>query len=664
MRSRAAFADGVHLARIPAICNYPARFRSISQSARLLVTLMQQRSSSRRFQFQRLLIAGLLLTAASRAMPSVQAQSVRTEPGRKVAEKLFELGRTELGQLTQSDWDLFLEVSQPATHSQSTPQPDQTVPRKPLRASTLNWLCTNSEAVALLTHRGVILENYELIGRVDLRFGRLQFPLIFRNCRMQEGIELHDAHIHELHVVGSEVAVFHADGMVVENDVLLKDGFRCWQGVDLVGAEIGGKLDCDGAAISSESGVAFNGAEIVVDGDVFMRYGFECVGEVDLHGARIGGDLQMDEANLTSTGPDTLFADGLKVEGNLFLRYGFHSAGQVSLVGARITGDFDGEFSEFQNRDGAALSARRLHVDGEVRVSDAVFSGDCDLTDSRISGNLNCTAATFERSMILSGTKVGGAFVWTSINSQPDTLLDLRSARLTRLKDDQESWPAVGNLFLDGCVYDTIDAESPNDADSRIDWLRRQEQGPSAFRPQPYGQLALVLKQLGQFGDSEEILIAREADSSGALPVSERLLHELLGLSIGYGYRPWRAMWIGISIIAFGALVFAIGSRAGLIAATKEVEHVFEGEIGYRLSDDYPRFNALVYSLDMFVPLLDLQQATYWLPSSSRGTTLVNSRWYRLTAGGVLRFYLGFHIYLGWTLTTLLAVGLSGLVVQ
>ena len=52
-----------------------------------------------------------------------------------------------------------------------------------------------------------------------------------------------------------------------------------------------------------------------------------------------------------------------------------------------------------------------------------------------------------------------------------------------------------------------------------------------------------------------------------------------------------------------------------------------------------------MYSLDAFVPLIDFHQAKLWLPKP-----------------GWLRGYLWLHTSAGWTLTTLLVAGLTGLV--
>ena len=84
-----------------------------------------------------------------------------------------------------------------------------------------------------------------------------------------------------------------------------------------------------------------------------------------------------------------------------------------------------------------------------------------------------------------------------------------------------------------------------------------------------------------------------------------------------------------------------------------------------KASEDYPKFGALVYSLDVFVPLVDLHQATYWLPNAKFGDKLFKSELFGMsmpTSGDLLRLYMWCHILSGWILTTLLFVGLSGFV--
>jgi hypothetical protein len=55
-----------------------------------------------------------------------------------------------------------------------------------------------------------------------------------------------------------------------------------------------------------------------------------------------------------------------------------------------------------------------------------------------------------------------------------------------------------------------------------------------------------------------------------------------------------------------------------------------------------------------------LQQGDYWTSGANRGPIL----WGKVTAGQLLRIYALCHIVIGWTLSTFLAIGLSGLIRQ
>jgi hypothetical protein len=92
----------------------------------------------------------------------------------------------------------------------------------------------------------------------------------------------------------------------------------------------------------------------------------------------------------------------------------------------------------------------------------------------------------------------------------------------------------------------------------------------------------------------------------------------------------------------------------------------------------YPKFNAFIYSLETFVPLVKLGLDEYWMPNANRGQDLHILRRKRtgevrlpstreagklsaLKVGSLLRCYYWFHITAGWVLTTLWVGGLTGL---
>jgi hypothetical protein len=196
---------------------------------------------------------------------------------------------------------------------------------------------------------------------------------------------------------------------------------------------------------------------------------------------------------------------------------------------------------------------------------------------------------------------------------------------------------------------------------------------PAARRyvTQPYTQLASVYRAIGQDEQANRVLVAR-AERLGELSSAfsaHGIWYRYFGRLIGYGYEPFRAVKIGIVIVLLGGVVFAIGNRRHLMAETKLAEHVLSQEGEPRLiSPTYPRFNPLVYSLDVFLPFVNLQQICYWLPGenmagprSSRNCLLHLGPW-SLKWSALLRAYLWFQTLAGWTLCTLLAAAVTGIV--
>lgn len=191
------------------------------------------------------------------------------------------------------------------------------------------------------------------------------------------------------------------------------------------------------------------------------------------------------------------------------------------------------------------------------------------------------------------------------------------------------------------------------------------------YLTQPYTQLAAVYRAIGQDEQANAVLVARAQRIGELSPLlsAQGFWYRYLGSLIGYGYEPFRAIKIGVAIVLVGTIVFSIGGRRNLMAETKLAEQVLSQENEPRLvSATYPRFNPLVYSLDVFLPFVDLQQICYWLPGErlhgprpSRNCLLHFGPW-SLKWSGVLRTYFWFQTLAGWTLCTLLAAAVTGIV--
>jgi len=115
-----------------------------------------------------------------------------------------------------------------------------------------------------------------------------------------------------------------------------------------------------------------------------------------------------------------------------------------------------------------------------------------------------------------------------------------------------------------------------------------------------------------------------------------------------------RALWWILGFVLLGTALFGAGYRMRIITPTEASAYGKFAETG-RAPMHYPSFNAFVYSLENFLPVVDLHQGEYWRPNPGlRDSGTVPA--------SLLRWYLWLHILAGWTLTPLLFAGLSGLI--
>lgn len=569
--------------------------------------------------------------------------------------ELLKLAIQKFGTLTKADRELFERAATGEVADYRTQWDKENDPEKekwseennPARAAKwgeervlsadhVAWLCTDPQASKLVTHKGIWVRGARVEGQLDLAFARVPFPLQFENSAFPEVIKAHFCEIPMLSLGGTHAGPIEAWGMSVKHDVVLARGFSAQGPVDLRSAAIGGSLNCNGGRFVSPGLEALK-ADAAKAGYVLLGKGFRAEGGVRLVRAAIAGDLDCAGGQFVNPKGVALYADGI-MAAQVLLREGFRAEGEVRLLRAAIGGDFDCTGGQFVNPGGKALNVQGMAA-GHVLLREG-FKAEGEVT--------------------LRQATILGRFEWINVASPELAILDLRSASVGTLFDDDHSCPRKENLLLHGLIYEEIDDLAPTDAPGRIEWLHRQPSKP--FRPQPYEQLAQALRKSGRDEDAKRILIAKEDDRARYTQMGffERCGHCIFGLSIAYGHRPFRASKIGLVVIAVGWGLFFVARRKGLITATKKEEFASKG------TDDgqpyYPKFCALVYSLDMFVPVIDLHQASYWLPNAKRGKELLKLKWFNLRCGGLFRLYLWIHIILGWILTTLFVVGLTGLI--
>ena len=671
---------------------------------------------------------------------------------------LLDLAKTKFAprELTHAEEKVFMstELGEPASaltgdDKQDDPAnaanwPDARV----VHAECLAWLCTDREASSRVTFRGIQIYGMRIDGKLDLEFAQAPFPFWTWKCAFTNEIVLRHAHFPALYLQFTHVKSIDADGAKIDGNIFLRDHFKAGGEVRLLGATIGGNLECNGAQLTNPKGMALNADGAKINGSVFLRNGFSSQGEVNLLGATIGGNLECnhgaqlinpnpngralnadgvkinsyvflrdgfkaqgevnllgaiigrnlecDGAQLSNPDGKALNADGAKINGSAFLRNGFSSQGEVNFLGATIGLNLDCEAAQLSNPKGMALNADGAKINGGLYLRRGFKAiGEVDLIRAAIGGDLDCDGAELfnpdgyglnaDRSTIDGGVYLrshfkadgGVGFFATQIKSQLNcyntlpaehTWFELRSAKIGTFRDEEKSWPGEGKLFLDGFTYDRISEDSPLTAQSRIEWLHRQPH--HKFLPQPYEQLASVLRNMGHEREARRVMIQKNQDHANFTKrfSQEWWWYNVFGWLIGYGYAPSRAFFISLGMILLGWGLFRLGFIKNLILPAdengyeKDESGKFVRKDGERtISDDYPKFNALIFSLESFTPLLKLDQSSNWAPNAKCGAALHFWR-VHLTTGSLLRVYLWFHILAGWVLTSLWVGALTGLV--
>ena len=222
----------------------------------------------------------------------------------------------------------------------------------------------------------------------------------------------------------------------------------------------------------------------------------------------------------------------------VFLRGGFEAlgagdVGAVLLVGARIGEVLDCSGAVLRNESGPALRARSMHV------GESLFLGD---------GFEAIGGGTGHVTLHLAGARVGG-------------VLEFDPARLEHLQDPRR------RLAVDGLTYQGL----PHVGDEH-DWLELIRTATPEYAAQPYQQLAAAHRAAGHDGAARQVLIQQRRDQLARRALTDpidRAWARLTGVTLGYGYQPWRALLLLLVVVLTSiALAVGVGGRGGRLTRT------------------------------------------------------------------------------------------------
>jgi hypothetical protein len=483
---------------------------------------------------------------------------------------------------------------------------------------------------------------------------RIRGSLFLRNAFSAEG---------EVRLLGAEVggnlecndgsfcnpggSALSGDRMTVHGSVFLRDGFTAEGEVRLLGAQISGNLECGGGKFKNPGASALNADRISVKGNVLLHNGFVADGEVELPGAQIGNNFACDAGIFKNPRATALNGDSINVRGFVFFRAGFSADGEVNLLSAQIGDNLECDGGAFRNSGGNALTADRINVQGDILLRDG-FSAD---------GNVR-----------LADSVTKGTIKWTGVRGAERASLDLSNASAGAILDDKSSWPPPGKLDLDGFVYDQL-AAGLTDTKNRLAWLALQQ----PFSPQPYRQLAKVMRNAGVDRGARRVLFAMEDHLwKEERTLAAALFRWPLSLVVGYGYYPLRALAGLVLLVVIGWAVFA-GARAAHAMVPRDETAYAQFKAHGVPPDHYEPLAPFVYSLENSLPLVKLGQTDRWEPDPAPAWRHAVNQQAGANPGepenssllASSRFLFAFQrlqVLLGWVLATLFVAGVTGIV--
>lgn len=524
--------------------------------------------------------------------------------------------------------------------------------------------------------RGLRLRGARIAGQVDLENITSDLALELRDCLLPSGLNLRKAQLLTLALTGCRIEQAAGDAPVdatrfaarvlsLERSTATSAGEQGT--IRLLAAHVG-TLDFSGARLENTTGPALEADGLQVDQSVFLRDGFIATstserGTIRLLGAQIGGQLNCGGARLENTIGPALNADNLQVDQDMLLHRGFvaTSAGEqgtIRLLGARA-GVLNCSGARLENTTGPALEADHLQVDRDVALDGGFAAtsagelGTIQLPGAHIGGVLYCGGGRLENTTgpalnaaglrVVQDVFLDDGFTATSAGGHTVLVLaDVRIGGTFHLDTDRvtHTAPAQGSLIeLGGLTYSGL----PRPA-SRRRWLTLLREHTPGYAAQPYQHLAAAYRAAGHDRDARTILIAQRRDQNqrAGLAPSERAWGRLTGITLGYGYQPWRALLLLLATLASAVALSVIGGHHGGLARQPAIT-------GAGAATACTTIDQIGVGLDLGTPLIKTGARDRCQPTNTTaGQTLT-------IAGWILQL-------LAWTFATLFIAGFTGAV--
>jgi hypothetical protein len=518
----------------------------------------------------------------------------------------------------------------------------------------------------------VFIIDSSIQGRVELSSTRISGQLQLRGSTLSASAG--PGRFAYSHFRDADAAI-SAPRLTVGAEVTLEDGCAVTGGINLSMATLSSLLIESGCSLRAPGRTALDLTNAEIQSTVSIGEEVPVEGTVRLTGAAVHGDLRLDRARLSAPADQTLIAaEGARIDGQVRLEELRADGGQLSFRAAVIGSAVEAGGARLHNPGGHTLSLVQASVRGTVRLTNGFQStGKVVLNRAVVQGRLLCTGGTFSCPGPSQNNRRGHAIEAISANLSGGMDLGWQSAspsadftdtRTSFLADDPGRWPA--HFMISGFSYERL--EQPQglpaariwDHPARCAWLRRQD----AYDAGPYEQAARVFRQHGYADGATAILIAqrRHARSglTGRAVQPRRALDRAFSLTVGYGFRPARVLWLIAALLILVTVTLRVPAAQATMRATTSAGAVYTtagplqpGAGGPPRADacgggQVRCFNPVFYAIDTVIPLISLDQRDTWYPDPSAGD------------GGVLmEWWLNLATILGWLLSSVFVLALA-----
>lgn len=418
---------------------------------------------------------------------------------------------------------------------------ERTVRATVLRALLLDGPVESGEVAALK------VAGARVTGVLDLRYAVIDSVARLSHCHFEEVPDLSGAQLKYLNLSGSRLPGLGAARIRVDGGLRLTN-CRFAGRVRLGGAQIAGALYLEGAEVVAPEGTEDPVLQLhqVTVGEDLCASRLRTLGEIRLDGATVSGSLRLQNADLRRPGGLVLHAEALEVGANVMCRR-LSAQGRIDLRGARIPGLLDLLYSRLSNPGGTALHASSCVI-GEV---------------------------------------------WLRKGPSMEGMLNLRRSQIDHLNLAPEMLSDQVRIL--DLTYVSLTPHVP--PEQRLPMLARDG---DTFDPHGYEQLTAAYRRTGDDHAARLVQLAKQRRHRRTLPWYGRLWGHVQDATVGYGFRPMRALGWLLSLLAVGSVAFALDAPPPLKA------------------DEAPQFNPVFYTLDLLLPVISFGQEPAFAPEGGQ----------------------------------------------